>query len=68
VLTRPLHGDSHRHVHAGQAPHNHAKWLLSKKETLAKFNAKKKSLKAKKSKAGDDNNSTNKNVKRLKLR
>jgi hypothetical protein len=50
-----------------QAPHNHAKWLLSKKETLAKFNAKKKSLKAKKPKAGDDNDSTNNNVKRLKL-
>jgi hypothetical protein len=29
------------------APHDHAKWLLSKKESLAKFNAKKKSLKAK---------------------
>jgi hypothetical protein len=41
--------------------------LLSKKESLTKFNAKKKSLKAKKSKAGDDNNSTNNNAKRLKL-
>jgi hypothetical protein len=50
-----------------QACHNHAKWLLSKKETLAKFNANKKSLKAKKSKASDDNDSTNNNVKRLKL-
>ncbi len=30
-----------------QAPHNHANWLFSKKELLAKFNAKKKSLKAK---------------------
>jgi hypothetical protein len=48
-------------------PHNHAKWHLSKKESLAKFNAKKKSLKAKKSKAGDDNNSTNNNTKRLTL-
>jgi hypothetical protein len=28
-----------------QASHDHAKWLLSKKESLAKFNAKKKSLK-----------------------
>jgi hypothetical protein len=57
-------------THAGiymQAPHNHAKWLLSKNETLVKFNAKKKSLKAKKSKASDDNDSTNNNVKRLKL-
>ncbi len=44
----------------------HAKWLLSKKESLAKFNARKKSLKAKKSKAGDDNNSTN-NAKLLNL-
>jgi hypothetical protein len=26
------------------APHNHAKWLLSKKESLAEFNVKKKSL------------------------
>ncbi len=50
-----------------QAPHNHVKWLLSKKETLVKFNAKKKFLKAKKSKAGDDNNSTNNNAKHLKL-
>ncbi len=50
-----------------QAPHDHAKWLLSKKESLAKFNARKKSLKAKKSKAGDDNNSTNNNAKHLKL-
>ncbi len=49
------------------APHDHAKWLLSKKESLAKFNAKKKSLKAKKSKAGDDNNSTNNDTKCLKL-
>ena len=49
------------------APHDHAKWLLSKKESLAKFNAKKKSLKAKKSKTGDDNNSTNNVAKRLKL-
>jgi hypothetical protein len=31
-----------------QAPHDHAKWLLSIKETLTKFNAKKKSLKTKK--------------------
>jgi hypothetical protein len=30
-----------------QAPHNHAKGLFTKKETPAKFNAKKKSLKAK---------------------
>jgi hypothetical protein len=50
-----------------QAPHNHANWILSKKEMLAKFNAKKKSLKAKKSKAGDDKYSTNKDAKRLKL-
>jgi hypothetical protein len=50
-----------------QAPHNHAKWLLSKKESLAKFNANKKSFKAKISKAGDDNNSTNNDVKHLKL-
>jgi hypothetical protein len=27
-----------------QAPHDHAKWLLSKKESLVKFNARKKSL------------------------
>jgi hypothetical protein len=39
-----------------------------KKESLTKFNARKKSLKAKKSKAGDDNNSTNNNAKHLKLR
>jgi hypothetical protein len=45
------------------APHQ----ILTKKETLAKFNGKKKSLKAKKSKAGDDNNSTNNNAKHLKL-
>jgi hypothetical protein len=38
-----------------------------KKEKLAKFDAKKKSLKAKKSKAGDDTNSTNNEVKHLKL-
>jgi hypothetical protein len=50
-----------------QAPHDHAKWLLSKKKMLAKFNAKKKSLKAKKFKAGDDNYSTNNDVKCLKL-
>jgi hypothetical protein len=50
-----------------QAPHNHAKWLLSKKESLAKFNARKKSLKAKKSKASDDSNSTNNDAKHLKL-
>ncbi len=50
-----------------QAPHNHVKWLLTKKEKLEKFNAKKKFLKAEKSKAGDDNNSTNNNVKLLKL-
>jgi hypothetical protein len=50
-----------------QAPHDHVKWLLSKKESLAKFNARKKSLKAKKSKASDDNNSTNNNAKHLKL-
>jgi hypothetical protein len=49
------------------ASHDHAKWLLSKKESLAKFNAKKNFLKAKKSKASDDNNSTNNNTKRLKL-
>ncbi len=49
------------------APHDHAKWLLSKKESLSKFNAKKKILTAKKSKAGDDNNSTNNNTKCLKL-
>jgi hypothetical protein len=49
-------------------PHNHAKWLIFKKESLAKFNAKKRSQKAKKnSKAGDDNNSTNNDTKRLKL-
>jgi hypothetical protein len=48
-------------------PHDHAKWLLSKKESLAKLNAKKKSLKAKTSKARDDNNSTNNNTKHLKL-
>ncbi len=46
-----------------QAPHDHAKWFLSKKEMLAKFNAKKKSLKAKKTKASEDNDSTNKDVK-----
>ncbi len=50
-----------------QAPHNVAKWLLTKKEKLAKFDAKKKTLKAKKSKAGDDTNSTSNNVKHLKL-
>jgi hypothetical protein len=50
-----------------QAPHDHAKWLLNKKEKLAKFNAKKKSLMAKKSKAGDDTNSTHNNVKHFKL-
>jgi hypothetical protein len=50
-----------------QAPHNHAKWLLSKKESPAKFNAKKKSLKARKYKAGYDNNSTNNDAKHLKL-
>jgi hypothetical protein len=50
-----------------QAPHDHAKWLLSKKLSLAKFNARKKSLKAKKSNFGDDNNSTNNNAKHLKL-
>jgi hypothetical protein len=49
------------------APHDHAKWLLSKKESLAKFNAKKNSLKAIKSKAGDDKNSTNNDTKCLKL-
>ncbi len=49
------------------APHNHAKRLLSKKDSLAKLNAKKKILKAKKSKAGDDNNSTNNDTKHLKL-
>jgi hypothetical protein len=38
-----------------------------KKEALAKFNAKKKSLKAKKSKASDDFNPTNNNAKRLNL-
>jgi hypothetical protein len=50
-----------------QAPHDHAKWILDKKEKLSKFDAKTKSLKAKKSKAGDNTNSTNNNVKRLKL-
>jgi hypothetical protein len=45
-----------------QAPHDHAKWLLFKKESLAKYNARKKSQKAKKSKAGDGNNSTNNNA------
>jgi hypothetical protein len=50
-----------------QTPHDHAKWLLSKKESLANINAKKKSLKAKKSKAGDDNDSTSNNTKHLKL-
>jgi hypothetical protein len=49
------------------APLDHSKWLLSKKESLAKFNAKKKSLKAKKFKAGDDNKSTNNNTKHFKL-
>jgi hypothetical protein len=49
------------------APQDHAKWLLSKKESLAKFNANKKILKAKKSKAGDDNNATNNDTKHLKL-
>ncbi len=49
-----------------QAPHDHAKWLLSKKET-PKFNTKKKFLKAKKSKVGDDNYSTNNDVNHLKL-
>jgi hypothetical protein len=38
-----------------------------KGDVLAKFNAKKKPLKAKKSKAGDDNGSTNNNAKHLKL-
>ncbi len=47
-------------------PHNHATWLLSKKDSLKKSNARKKSLKAKKSKAGDDNNSTNNDAKHLK--
>jgi hypothetical protein len=42
-------------------------WLLFKKESLAKFNAGKKSLTAKKSKAGDDNDSTNNSAKHLKL-
>jgi hypothetical protein len=50
-----------------QAPYDHAKWLLSKKKKLAKFDAKMKSPKAKNSKAGDDTNSTNNNVKHLKL-
>ncbi len=36
-------------------------------QTLAKFNAKKKSLKVKKSKAGDDNNSTNNDIKHFNL-
>jgi hypothetical protein len=49
------------------APHGHAKWLLSKKESLEKFNAKKISPKAKKSKAGDDNDSTNNDTKHFKL-
>jgi hypothetical protein len=50
-----------------QAPQDHVKWLLTKKEKQAKFNAKKKSLKVDKSKAGDDTNSINKDAKRLKL-
>jgi hypothetical protein len=50
-----------------QAPHNHAKWLLTKKEKQANFDAKKKALKADKSKAGDDTNSTNNDAKHLKL-
>jgi hypothetical protein len=50
-----------------QAPHDHAEWLLNKEEKLANFDANKKSLMAEKSKAGDDTNSTNNNVKRLKL-
>ncbi len=49
------------------APHDHAKWLLSKKESLVKFNAKNKSLKTKKTKADDDDNSTNNDTKHLKL-
>jgi hypothetical protein len=50
-----------------QAPHNHAKCLLTKEEKLAEFNAKKKSLKVKISKAGDDNDFIINDVKRLKL-
>jgi hypothetical protein len=48
-----------------QAPHNHVKWLLTKKEKQEKINAKKKTLKANKSKAGDDTNSTSNNAKHL---
>ncbi len=47
------------------APHNHVKWLLIKKEKQAKLDAKKKALKANKSKAGDNTNSNN--TKHLKL-
>jgi hypothetical protein len=65
VWTRLYQGDSHRHVHAGTQ--DHAKWLLTKKEKQAKFDAKKKSLKADKSKAGDDTSSTSNNAKHPKL-
>jgi hypothetical protein len=50
-----------------QAPHDHAKWLLTKKEMLAQWYAKKKTQKAKKVKAGEKDNSTNNDAKRLKL-
>jgi hypothetical protein len=50
-----------------QAPHDHVKWLLTKKEMLAQWNAKKKTQKAKKVKAGEKDNSTNNDAKHLKL-
>jgi hypothetical protein len=50
-----------------QSSHNHAKWHVTKKEKQAKFDATNKSLKADKSKAGDDTNFTNNNAKHLKL-
>jgi hypothetical protein len=50
-----------------QAPHDHAKWFLTKKEMLAQWNAKKKTQKAEKVKAGEKDSSTNNDAKRLKL-
>ncbi len=49
------------------APHDHAKWHFADKEKLAKLDAKKKSPKDAKSEAGDDTNSTNNDVKHLKI-
>jgi hypothetical protein len=50
-----------------QAPHDNAKWLLTKKKMLAQWNAKKKTQKAKKAKAGEKEDSTNNCAKHLKL-